>query len=140
MNTRAFRALVRNMAIGAVLASSRALILLANSSSAGRPEHRAFLAEAAITLGAAGAVAGAVFTALSPLRRRSSRGHYLGGILTVYVILAIVVAVGIAHGDDVALLKEPAISSSFLARAPLQGYSAPALRVGGRRAMSREGR
>ena len=109
MNTRAFRALVRNMAIGAVLASSRALILLANSSSAGRPEHRAFLAEAAITLGAAGAVAGAVFTALSPLRRRSSRGHYLGWILTVYVILAIVVAVGIAHGDDVALLKEPAI-------------------------------
>jgi hypothetical protein len=97
------------MAVGAALASIEAFLLLLNSLN-GTPEQRAFLSSAFLTLGAAGAVAGAVFTVLEPLRRRASWGNYLGWILSVYVILAVVVAAGIlGHGDDVALLKEPAI-------------------------------
>ncbi|HXL33589.1 MAG TPA: hypothetical protein VN953_01590 [Gemmatimonadales bacterium] len=89
-----------------MLASSKALLFLATTEHRG---ERAFLTEAVATLAAAGAVAGAVFTGLEPIRRRSTWGAYVGWVLSVYVILAIVVAAGVWHGDDPALLKEPAI-------------------------------
>ena len=115
------RTLLRNMAVGAGLASIEALILLLNSLM-GPPEQRAFLSSALLTLSAAGAVAGAVFTVLEPLRRRASWGNYVGWILSVYVILAIVVAAGIlGHGDDAALLKEPAILIFLLGTGAVTG-------------------
>src|SRR5690242_9520038 len=102
------------MAVGAFLASVRALAQLASTPRDATPAHRAFHVQAAITLAAAGAVAGVLFTALGPLRRRSSVGNYAAWILTVYLILGVVVAVGVTHGDDVAQLKEPAIIAFLL--------------------------
>ena len=102
------------MAIGALLASVRALGQLASSARNATPAHRAFHVQAAVTLAVSGALAGVLFTALGPLRRRSSMGNYAAWILTVYLILGVVVAVGVIHGDDVALLKEPAIITFLL--------------------------
>ena len=103
------KTLVRNVVVGALLASSKALLLLATTLGDGPAGQRLFLTEAVATLAVAGAVAGAVFTALEPLRRRSTWGAYVGWVLSVYVILAIVVAAGAWHGDDPLLLKDPAI-------------------------------
>jgi hypothetical protein len=110
------------MAVGAVLASIEALFLFLNSLMKGTPERRAFFSSALLTLVAAGAAAGAVFTLLEPLRRRASWGDYVGWVLSVYVILAIVVAVGVlGHGDDAALLKEPAIIIFLLGTGTVTG-------------------
>jgi hypothetical protein len=101
--------LARNIAIGAGLASINAFGVLARAVI-GNSSPRPFDLQAFATLIAGGALAGAVFTALGPLRRRSSFGEYVGWTLTVYVLLAVVVGVGtLGFGDDPALLKEPAI-------------------------------
>jgi len=71
---------------------------------------------------AGGALAGAVFTALGPFRRRSEWGYQLGWILPVYVLLATVVGVGtIGYGDDPNLLKEPAILAFLLGSGAVLG-------------------
>jgi hypothetical protein len=101
--------LARNMAIGAGLASINAFAMLARDVI-GNSSRRPFALQAFATLIAGGALAGAVFTALGPLRRRSSFEDYVAWILTVYVLMAVVVGVGtLGFGDDPALLKEPAI-------------------------------
>ncbi len=114
MNVSTLGTLARNMAIGAFLASVRALGQLASTPRNATAAHRAFHVQAAVTLAASGALAGVLFTALGPLRRRSSMGNYAAWILTVYLILGVVVAVGVINGDDVALLKEPAIITFLL--------------------------
>jgi hypothetical protein len=97
------------MAIGAGLASINAFGMLARGVI-GNSNQGPFALQAFATLIAGGALAGAAFTALGPIRRRSSFGGYVAWILTVYVLLAVVVGVGtLEFGDDPALLKEPAI-------------------------------
>jgi Na+-transporting NADH:ubiquinone oxidoreductase subunit NqrB len=97
------------MAIGAGLASIKAFGMLARGVI-GNSSPEPFAIQAFATLFVGGALAGAVFTALGPLHRRSSFWDYVAWILTVYVLLAVVVGVGtLVFGDDPALLKEPAI-------------------------------
>jgi hypothetical protein len=109
------------MIIGAGLASINAFFLLARTLLADPSNRRVFAFEAFETLVAGGALAGGVFTALGPLRRRNKWGYNIGWILPVYVLLAIVVGVGIGHGDDPDLLKEPAILAFLLGSGAVLG-------------------
>jgi len=102
------------MAIGAVLASIRAIFHLVHALAYGRAPERAVSLQALVTLAAGGAAAGALFTALRPLRRRAAWGQYLSWILTVYALLAVVVGVGVWQGDDPDLLREPAVLAFLL--------------------------
>jgi hypothetical protein len=113
--------LARNMAAGAVLLSSYALLGLPMALLAGG-QRRTFLLETAVTLAAVGALGGAVFTALGPLRRGTSFGAYVSWILTWYLMLGAIVALGTGvHGDDPALLREPAILALLLGSGALMG-------------------
>ena len=110
------------MAVGAVLASIKAFILFLNSLTKEAPAQHAFLSSALLILAVAGAAAGAAFTVLEPLRRRAAWGSYVGWILSVYVLLGIVVAVGVlGYGDDAALLTEPAVLLFLLGTGAVTG-------------------
>jgi len=102
------------MAIGAVLASIKAIFHLPQALAYGSSLERAFSLQALFTLAAGGAAAGALFTGLGPLRRHAAWGQYLGWILTVYALLAVVVGFGVWQGDDPDLLREPAILAFLL--------------------------
>jgi len=118
----AMRALLRNIIIGAGLASINAFFLLAKTLLADPGNRRPFAFQAFFTLVAGGALAGGVFTALGPLRRSSEWGYHIGWILPVYVLLATVVGVGtIGYGDDPDLLKEPAILAFLLGSGAVLG-------------------
>jgi len=110
------------MMIGAGLASINALFMLAMAIIGDASNRKPFLLQTFVTLVVGGALAGAVFTALGPLRRGGLWGNYLGWILTVYVLLAVVVGVGtLGYGDDPALLEEPAILAFLLGSGAVLG-------------------
>jgi hypothetical protein len=89
------------------LFTSRALELL--GAWGATPNRRAFLSLALPVLATAGAIAGAVFTALAPLRERGSLASYASWIVTIYALLAVVVGTGIWLGDDPTVLGQPAV-------------------------------
>lgn len=99
---------VRNAAIGACLVSYKALFWTVGDLLGGSSE---FPSTAGITvvLVAGGILAGLLFTALYPLRKRGEFGRYLGWVLSAYVVLASVVVMAISAGDETAvgILTEP---------------------------------
>ena len=93
---------LRNAGLGSLLASFKSLFNLVGSVSSGDQGQLSSNLGVALTLAAAGAVAGLVFTALQPLRERSEFGRYVGWILTMYVVLASIMLVALSIGDEMA--------------------------------------
>jgi hypothetical protein len=91
----------RNAIVGAAITSLNAVLITANQLSQGASSTFAHSRGALFTtLVVAGALAGTVFTALQPVRRRSELGRYVGWILSAYVVLAVGVLAGAISGDD----------------------------------------
>ena len=85
---------IRNLGIGAILVSFKAILALIAQPS----DRDARLA--VVVLSGAGAVAGLGFTALTPVRMASKVGHYVTWVLAVYFMLAALIVASWLQGDQ----------------------------------------